>query len=265
MKMNRLLLIAAFVFPANLFGQGMAVPTSINITEAKYSLDGEDKNGFDVILQGSEKDINSAWFNFLEEKYDFNLKSRRTTTSGEELKNAMWSDKFFAIQSVAVKDVSGTHMRMWLFFGSDIVLNSKVYPTETAIVKKIMKDFAKAYYIGAFNDELAAQTKVVVSKGKEVSGLNEDKAKTEKAIAKQQSAIETAEKKKIKYQGKIEKYESKIVGIDEDVDDSRQSIESKKSKVNQTSGEIVRESEKFEGVEAMRKIIKEKIAAVENL
>ena len=263
--MKRILLIAAIALTSNVFSQGMAVPTSINITEAKYPQDGTDKNGFDVILQGSEKEVNSAWSKFLESKYGFKLKSKSTTTSGEELMSAMWSDKRFAIESGAVKDASGTHMRMWMFFGPDVLMNSEAYPTEAANVRAIMKEFAKAYYIGVYNEELAAQTKVVTSQGKEVSGLTEDKAKIEKAIAKEESAIVKAQKKKVKYEGKIQSYESKIVSLDGDINNSKQAIETKKSKINQTSGEIAKESEKFENVEEAQKKIRAKISAVERL
>lgn len=267
MKMNSILTTTVFALTLflNVFGQGMAVPTSINVTEAIFPQDGQEKNGFDVILQGSEKDINSAWSKFLVSKYGFKLKAKGTTTSGEELMSALWSDKRFAIESGTIKDASGTHLRMWMFFGPDILMTSTAYPTESVNVKMILKDFAKSYYIGVYNDELADQTKVVNSQGKEVNGLNEDKAKTEKSISNEQSSIIKAEKKKVKYQGQIQKLESKIVSLDGEINNSKQTIESKKSKVSQTSGEIAKESEKYENVEAAQKKIKEKIAAVERL
>jgi|TARA_R110000737_G_scaffold17480_2_gene35190 hypothetical protein len=263
--MKRILVIAAIILTTNLFGQGMPVPSSINVTEAKYAQDGQDKNAFDVVLQGTEKEINSAWSKFLSDKYDFKLKSKSTTTSGEELMSSSWSDKRFAIESGAIKDASGTHIRLWVFFGPDIIMNSTAYPTEAANVKAIMKDFAKAYYIGVYNEELADQSKIVTSQGKEVTGLAEDKVKTEKAISKAEAAIVKAEKKKVKYQGKIQSYESKIVSLDGDIQKTKKSIENKKSDIKQTSGEMAKESEKYESVEAAQKKIKEKIAAIERL
>ncbi|MFA7273464.1 MAG: hypothetical protein WC044_06325 [Crocinitomicaceae bacterium] len=263
--MKRIITIACMLLTTGTFAQEILVPTSIIVTEAKYALDGTDHNGFDVVLQGSEKEVNNAWSKFLETKYGFKVKSKNGKTSGEELMNNSWSNQSFGLESEAVKDASGTHIRLWVFLGVDTLVNAKEYPAESANMKVVLKEFAKTYYIGVFNEELADQSKEVKSQGKEVSGLAEDKAKTEKAIAKEEAAINKAEKQKMKYQEQIQKYQTKLVSLDGDIQNSRQKIVEKRSKIDKTSNKLGEASDKFEDVEAAQKRIKEKIAAVEKL
>jgi hypothetical protein len=265
MKMKRIITIACILLATETFAQEILVPTSITVTEAKYARDGNIQNGYDVVLQGTEKEVNNAWSKFLETKYGFKIKSKSVKTSGEALMNSSWSNQSFGLESIAVRDASGTHLRMWVFLGVDTLVNAKEYPTESANMKVVLKEFAKTYYIGVFNEELADQSKEVKSQGKEITGLAEDKAKTEKAIAKEEAAINKAKKQKMKYQEKIQKYQTKLVSLDGDIQNSRQKIVEKRAKIDKTSNELGEAADKFENVEAAQKRIQEKIAAVEKL
>lgn len=247
------------------FAQEIKVPSSLIVMESTYKLDGVDRNGFDILLQGEEKAIINAWSKYISDKFDLKMKTKGSTASGSEFNNSIWSDKQFGIESAVVKDASGPHLRVWMKFGADIFANSSAYTAESANVKAVMKEFAKSYYVGVFQKQLDDQTKVVESQGKEVTGLQKDKAKDEKAIQKATKKIESAEKSKIKMHAKIDKLNKKIISADETIKKNKESIENKKGSAGKTAAELAKEQEKFKNVGEDQEAIKAKIRAIQAL
>ena len=228
-------------------------------------MDGLERSGFDIVLQGKEKDIIGEWSSYLKDKFDLKTSTKGTSAKGEGFSNTIWSDKEFSIVSMVAKDASGPHLRVWMMFGPDVFVNSAQYNREAANVKAVMKEFSKAYYVGIFQKELDQQTKAVNSQGKEVTGLSKDKAKDEKAIAKSEASIAKAEKKKAGYQSKIEKYQKSIVSADEDIKKERENIKKKRGEVDKTATDLQKEEDKFKSVNADQEAIKAKIRAVQAL
>ncbi len=263
--MKKVLLILLTFITAVSFAQEIKVPSSLIVMEGSYKLDGVDRNGYDIILQGEEKAIISAWTKYMSEKFDIKLKSKGSSAEGEEINNPIWSDKQFAIKSGVVKDASGLHLRVWMLFGADILVSSSAYAAESANLKVVMKEFSKSYYVGIFQKQLDDQTKEVASQGKEVNGLSEDKAKDEKAIAKAEKKIASADKSKAKYAASIEKLQSKITSADNDIRKNKEYIESKKGKIDKTASELEKEKEKYENEAQDQEAIKAKIRAIQAL
>lgn len=263
--MKKVMILMLTLLSVNTFAQDIKVPSSLMVTESSFKLDGEQRNGFDIVLQGEEKEILKAWTKFMSDKFDMKLKSKGSTANGDEFNNTTWSEKQFAIQSAIVKDASGPHLRVWMLFGADIFVSSSAYGAEAANVKAAMKEFAKAYYIGIFQEQLDDQNKVVSSQGKEVSGLEKDKAKTEKAIAKAESKIEKAEKKKAKAEEKIRDLQADIADEEKDIKEYKETIAKKRGTAGKTAEELAKETNKFENVNQDQEAIKAKIKAIQAL
>lgn len=77
----------------NTFAQEIKVPSSLTVMESTYILDGVERNGFDILLQGEEKAIINAWAKYISDKFDLKLKTKGSTASGAEFNNTIWSDK----------------------------------------------------------------------------------------------------------------------------------------------------------------------------
>lgn len=263
--MKKIVILLLTVWSVSAFAQDIKVPSSLVVSERAYALDGAERNGFDILLQGEAKDILKAWTKYMSDKYDLKLKSKGTTANGVDFNNASWSDKQFSIKSAVVTDVQGPHLRVWMLFGADVFASSAVYAAETNNVKTVMKEFSKSYYVAIFEDQLKDQEKAVSSQGKEVSSLAKDKAKTDKAISKAESKIEKAEKNKEKAQEKIQKLEKEISSADKDIKEYRETIASKKGTAGKTAEELVKEESKFENFNQDQEAIKSKIKAIQAL
>jgi hypothetical protein len=263
--MKKIVFFLVTFLSLNVIAQDIKVPSSLTVVESTYKMDGVDRNGYDIILQGDEKDILNAWIKYLGEKFDIKLKSKGSTANGEEIINAIWSDKQFAIKSGVVTDASGPHLRVWMLFGADILVTSSAYPSESANLKVVIKEFAKSYYVGIFQKQLDDQNKTVTTQGKEVTGLNEDKAKDEKAIAKAEAKMAKAEKKKADYTANIEKLKAKIVAADDEIRENKEFVESKRGNINKTATELEKEKEKLQSVTQDQEAIKAKIRAIQAL
>ncbi len=263
--MKRILLILFAIISNDGFAQDIKVPSSLVVVESTYKLDGAERIGFDIVLQGKEKDIIGEWSRYLKDKFEIKMTTKGTSAKGGGFSNAIWSDKEFSIVSIVAKDASGHHLRVWMMFGPEVFVNSAQYNREAANVKAVMKEFSKAYYVGIFQKELDQQTKAVNSQGKEVTDLSKDKAKDEKAIAKSEASIAKAEKKKAGYQSKIEKYQKSIANADEDIRDARENIKKKKGGRDKTATDLQKEEDKFKSVNADQETIKAKIRAVQAL
>lgn len=263
--MKKILFLFVNLFTIAAFAQDIKVPTSLNVTEATYKLDGVDRNGFDIILQGEEKDILNDWAKYMESKFQLKLKTKGGMANGEEFLNTQWSDKQFAIQSTVIKDASGPHLRVWMQFGADIFISSSAYPNEAANLKAVMREFSKEYYVGIFQKQLDDQNKTITSQGKEVTNLNEDKAKDEKMIAKTESKIAGAEKSKAKYEAAIKKYQEKIVEADDEIRKNREKISAIRGDVTKTAAELEKEQQEYQRVSQEQEAIKAKIAAIRAL
>ncbi len=229
--MRKLVLLFLAFVSVSAFAQDIQVPTSLVVMEGNYKLDGVERNGFDVLVQGEEKAIIEAFTKYMNTKFDLKLKAKGNMASGEEFNNTVWSDKQFAIKSQVVKDGSGKHFQMFMLFGADIFVNSAQYASEAANAKVVVKEFAKAYYVGVFQKQLDDQTKVVTSQEKEVSGLNKDQAKNDKAIGKAEKSIAKSEKKISSSKSKIEKYKKAIMTSDNAIQSANKNIEKKKMEI----------------------------------
>jgi hypothetical protein len=55
------------------------------------------RNGFEIMVQGEAKDILKEFEDFLENKFDFKLKSSNGLITGDELTNIIISEKRFSL------------------------------------------------------------------------------------------------------------------------------------------------------------------------
>jgi hypothetical protein len=235
----KIILSTIFVFlTLAVSAQLLNIPNELTITEKLMVLDKTERNGFSVELEGEEKDVLKQFASFTEALWGVNLKSKSDEVRGEDLMVPTFSDKHFGIEAYFVSSNQGNELRFFVLFGTDIFVNSKDYPTESANCMNHLRAFAKKYYEDYVNGMLAEKKEVLEKSQKSLLGIKKDISSQEKDRLKEQKAIEKLEQKNVKNQDKIRKYQESIEDNNADIVKANSEIESiEKKKVELLAAE----------------------------
>ncbi len=89
----------------------LEVPNSLQVNENNYMLQNKLRNGFEIMVQGEAKDILKEFEDFLENKFDFKLKSSNGLITGGELTSIIIFEKPFILYALVKEDGEGNHLK----------------------------------------------------------------------------------------------------------------------------------------------------------
>ncbi|NVK65807.1 MAG: hypothetical protein HWE22_14530 [Flavobacteriales bacterium] len=213
-------------FTEQSFAQSINIPQTIDVTEGKEQLDDVERNGFSVVLAGSEKDIIKAFEDYLEERdKNYDLKSFFKKISAENILVPSFSEKHFNLDAQVREKGSTITLWYWVNFGGDTYLNSTEYPDEASKCKSLLKDFAKDYFSDFIENDLSAAKETLEKSEDNLDDVIDDISDLTKDQQKEKKSREKIEKKKQKLESKlaelkidITEKDSELEKIDADLD-----------------------------------------------
>lgn len=232
--------------------QNIDVPNSLTVNEANYMLENVARNGFEIMVQGDAKDIRKSFEDYLEDNYDFKIKSSGGLLKGEELMSIKISEKRFNLYSLVKEDGEGNHLRLWLAPGMDIYFKSSSDLVEANAAKNILKSFVKEYYGSFLNEKLEDTNDEIEDINKDLKGFVKTEQSAKKDIAKTEKRIAKAESKLKKTQEKIQSLESDIKELEGEKTEYANEIETYTKTKNEAQTKISTVTEKLNEKETLR-------------
>jgi hypothetical protein len=197
--------------------QEIEVPNKVNASESMMLLNGVERNGYAINVQGDGKDILKAFEDYLENAQKLEVKSKSNQLIGADLYNTAISEKHFGLFSYVEESGAGNELRFFLNFGTDIYVNEADYPVEATKAKTILVGFVKSFYTSAVNEKVEETNKELSSELKSLSKIEDDIADNQKDKAKTEKKMAKIEAKKAKDQEKIRELQAEIAEYDLEV------------------------------------------------
>lgn len=264
--MKKLITLVAFAITTLTQAQtNIEVPNSLEVNENNYMLQDKLRNGFEIMVQGEAKDILKEFEDFLENKFDFKLKSSNGLITGEELTSIIISEKRFSLYALVKEDGEGNHLRLWMAPGLDVYFSSKSDALEATAAKSILRTFVKQYYSTFLNKSLAATTKVVEDAGDNLEDLVKEEQGTRKERSKAEKNITKADAKIVKNQEKIQKLQEGMKSLEKEKTELSEEIETLNNKQAELKKQIEQTREVFNQKEALRQKQKVNLERLQNL
>lgn len=207
------------------------VPDQIIVTEGIYTLQGTPRKGFEIIIQGESKRLLKDLVSELKESYNAKAKMKGGKLFAEQQLVSALSDKHFNLTAATEEKQDGTHLVIWMSFGTDIYVSSSDYSLEATNIKGFLKGFAKNFYTSFFHDRVSEMTK-------EVGSLSKSIDKDQKSLSKLDRKKIKLESNKEKEESKREKLQSKLVKIKSDIESSEHETKTLSEKVEIINMEI---------------------------
>lgn len=254
MKTQLFPLIFLALFSTHLDAQSINIPSKIEVSEDSALLDDHERNGFSVVLAGTEKDIINAFEDFLEEKdKNYKVKSLFKKISAEDILVPSFSEKHFNLHAQVRTSNENISLWYWVSFGPDTFVSSSAHPDEAAKCKALLKDFAKTYF-SSFIESDVVTTQETLEKSEEnledvlddIADLTNDQQKEKKDREKIEKKKQQLEQKLAKLQIEIKEKTAEIDKINTDVDLLSTKINAKNTYKSEIEGKISQQKQTLE-------------------
>lgn len=226
-----LVLIILFIQPS--YAQSINIPQKIEVTEGMQQLDDVERNGFNVVLAGSEKDIIKAFEDYLEKKdKNYDVKSFFKKISAENILVPSFSDKHFNLNAEVRESGSTISLWYWVSLGENTFISSTTHPDEAAKCKALLKDFGKTYFSSFIATDVALTTEKLEESEDNLEDVIDDIADLTKDQQKEKKRQEKLEKKKQQLESKLAELQIDIKEKDAEIEKVNADIDLLSTKIN---------------------------------
>ncbi|MFD1552053.1 hypothetical protein DNU06_00865 [Putridiphycobacter roseus] len=224
--MKKVLLLGAILISTLIYAQNeVQIPNQVNVKENNVVLNGVERTGYSMGINGDTKDILKSFAAYLESKKSLDVKIKSAVIVGEDLMNTSISDKHFNIYAICNETSEGNELTYFMSYGTDIYVSQEAYPIESAIAIKTVNDFGKNYYSEIIQKQILTSTKAMNEANKALENVNDDISDVAKDKSKEAVKIEKIEKKKLKAEEKVRKLQNTIEEQGKGIAESQKTIE----------------------------------------
>ncbi len=214
------------------------------------------ENGFTSYINSSKDMAEKHWKEFLETKYQADVKKSKGSVTVENTTMADISTTPLTVTAIFTEDENGCKMNAF-YNMSGYYLNPKEHPKETSSIMASLNDYQKQLYVKVFQATLEEQRKAHEKEQKaldklvkEGEGLAKDVANEEADINKSEEAIIDAEKRISELQAKMQEMKGEIEQSRATIQELRQAASKKQSEIQEQTSKISDHAKRIERIKA---------------
>lgn len=184
----------------------------------------ETQNGFSSVLNCPVSDAEKKWKDFLETKYQAEVKKTKGGLITENTTMADVAKAPLTVTALFSEDEEGCKMDVF-YNMSGYYLNPDDHAKETMAASASLKEYQKQLYVSVYQSVLDDQRKAKDKSQKELDKLVKEGEKLDKEVAKEEADVNKAEETIIESEQKIVDLQAKIESLRGEIEQSKATAE----------------------------------------
>lgn len=202
------------------------------------------ENGFTSYLNCTKDVAEKKWKEFLETKYQADIKKSKGSLMVENTTMADISKTPLTVTAIFTEDENGCKMNTF-YNMSGFYLNPKEHSAESKAIMSSLKDYQKQLYVEVFQTTLEEQRKAQEKEQKALDKLVKEGEGLAKDVVNEETDINKSEEAIIEAEKKISELQAKMQEMKGEIEQSRSTIEELKQAASKKQGEIQEQTQKI--------------------
>ncbi len=221
----------------NAIAKALESSPSMEVNSDLLKFNKETKHGFSSYLNTAQGDAEKKWKEFLENKYQAEVKKTKGGFISEDVKMPEISAVQMDVTALFSEDEEGCKMNVFYELSGHYI-NPDDHAKESLAIMTSLKEYQKQLYVMVYQSTLQTQRKGQEKSQKALDKLVKEGEKLDKDVAKEEGDINKSEQTIIESEQKIAELQSKMEELRGEIEQSKSTIVELKKAKEKKLGEV---------------------------